>query len=201
VRITNDAKQATRCRILEAARQLFAADGYHQATTRDLARAAGIATGTLFNYFPTKEAVAMTLVAESLSEAQNDFVKRRPPGTALEEQLFTLIAVSLRRLQGCRNFLQPVLETALSPVARAAASPEGEAIRLEHLELVQQLITAQQPAHNLTPLTMHLYWTLYTGILSFWVNDPSPKQEDTLALIDQSLKMFIGWIENEDQKN
>jgi hypothetical protein len=38
---------------------------------------------------------------------------------------------------------------------------------------------------------MHLAWTLYIGVLSFWVRDNSPNQEDTLALLDRSLGMFV----------
>ena len=41
---------------------------------------------------------------------------------------------------------------------------------------------------------MHLYWTLYTGVLAFWAGDGSPKQEDTLALLDDSISMFAGWL-------
>ena len=36
----------------------------------------------------------------------------------------------------------------------------------------------------LTPVALQMYWTLYLGVLSFWTNDKSPKQEDTLALED-----------------
>jgi hypothetical protein len=42
-----------------------------------------------------------------------------------------------------------------------------------------------------------LYWTLYTGVLAFWASDASPKQENTLALLDESMTMFTGWLENE----
>jgi len=31
-------------------------------------------------------------------------------------------------------------------------------------------------------------------VLVFWANDKSPKQEDTLALIDHSINMFVGWL-------
>ena len=33
-----------------------------------------------------------------------------------------------------------------------------------------------------------------SGVLAFWSKDASPKQEDTLALLDQSLAMFVGWL-------
>jgi hypothetical protein len=38
---------------------------------------------------------------------------------------------------------------------------------------------------------MQLYWTLYLGVLAYWATDVSPQQEDTLALLDQSLKLFV----------
>jgi hypothetical protein len=48
--------------------------------------------------------------------------------------------------------------------------------------------------HDLTDqpsfVAMHLYWTLYLGILSFWTQDQSPNQEDTLVLLDQSMRLF-----------
>src|SRR5258708_4373297 len=73
MRVTAETKAATRQRILEAARQLFASNGFEAATTRDLADAAGIASGTLFNYFPTKEAILASLAAEAASSAHNEF--------------------------------------------------------------------------------------------------------------------------------
>jgi hypothetical protein len=42
---------------------------------------------------------------------------------------------------------------------------------------------------------------LYTGVLAFWAGDKSPKQEDTLALLDQSLTMFVGWLRSEHGKS
>lgn len=45
----------TRVRILDAALKLFSKEGYLGATTREIAREAGIAEVTLFRYFPSKE--------------------------------------------------------------------------------------------------------------------------------------------------
>ena len=46
----------------------------------------------------------------------------------------------------------------------------------------------------MSPVALQLYWTLYTGVLMFWAKDRSPKQEDTLALIDHSVAMFVAWL-------
>jgi AcrR family transcriptional regulator len=191
VRVNADTKLATRGRILEAARDLFVRVGFEAATTRDIASDAGIATGTLFNYFPTKESIAVALAAQAMELAHRDFDAQGRKVT-LEEDLFALIAAELRRLKPLRAFLRPVIEEALSPLIRADVSPEGEAIRLGHLELAERAIVARLPSVVATPVVMSLYWTLYTGVLAFWVGDASPRQEDTLAVIDHYLKAFAG---------
>ena len=191
MRVTAEAKLATRRRILEAARDCFSRAGFEAATTRDIAAAAGIAAGTLFNYFPAKEAIAMAMVAEALGAARRQF-EGRPRGESLEEDLFALIAAELRALRPHRGYLRPVLETALSPMARAEASPEGESIRVEHLEAVGRLIAGRAPGGPPSPVAWSLYWTLYTGVLAFWASDASPHQEDTLAVLDHYLRAFVG---------
>lgn len=50
-------KQDTERKIVAAAERLFRSEGFDATRTADIARAAGIATGTLFNYAPTKRAV------------------------------------------------------------------------------------------------------------------------------------------------
>lgn len=54
---TDEAKQARRDTILEAAAQLFAAGRYDEVTMVSIARRAGVAKGTVYLYFPTKEAL------------------------------------------------------------------------------------------------------------------------------------------------
>jgi AcrR family transcriptional regulator len=182
VRITAEAKRATRRRILDKARTLFGRGGFEAATTRDLASAAGIAAGTLFNYFPSKEAIALALVAEALADAHRTFEAQPPTCESLEEGLFALIASELRALRPHRAYVRPVLETALSPLVSSDASPEGETIRVAHLEAAGRLIAARVTADSLPPVALNLYWTLYTGVLGFWAGDPSPNQEETLVL-------------------
>ena len=85
MRITAKAKQETRLKLLECAHKLFLAKGFEATTTRDVANAAGIATGTLFNYFASKEALAMTIVCEALDEAGAEFEGRLRGDEALDE--------------------------------------------------------------------------------------------------------------------
>src|SRR5262249_37309353 len=152
--------QATRQRILDSARQLFNRDGFAGASTRDLARAAGIAAGTLFNYFPTKEAIAMTLVAEALVEGQEDYRRKVREGVALEEDLVGFLPAQFRRLRPHRSYVEPVLERALSPLALAAAAPEGEDLQVTHLTALGDVLRRHGCADP-SAVTLHLYWALF----------------------------------------
>jgi AcrR family transcriptional regulator len=190
MRITNATKSATRQRILEAAKELFLRDGWNSTTTRGIAIAAGIATGTLFNYFPTKEGIAAALITEALESAADEFGERTQENT-LEADLFTLIWSGLWKLRDYRKFLGPALDTVFSPLARSLPQSAGDALRVDHLELVEAAISAHGYAGPRSPVTMQLYWTLYLGIFAFWAADDSPGQEDTLALLDRSLKLFV----------
>ena len=198
MRVTAEAKLATRRRILDAARDCFSRAGFEAATTRDIAAAAGIAAGTLFNYFPAKEAIAMALVAEALGEARRQF-DGRPRGESLEEDLFALIAAELRALRPHRGYLRPVLETALSPMARAEASPEGEAIRVEHLEAVGRLIAGRAPERAAVARGVELVLDPLHGRAGLLgVRRVKPHQEDTLAVLDHYLRAFVGSLPHPD---
>jgi AcrR family transcriptional regulator len=191
MRVTAEAKTATRQRILEAATSLFARDGWQNATTRAIALEAGIATGTLFNYFPTKEFIAASLIAEALEQAGEAFRAGRRPDDSLEADLFLLIWSGLRSLREYRNFLGPAAETIFSPLARQTADSPGDAIRVDHLELMHSILISHGFPSALPVVTVQLYWTLYMGVFAYWAADDSPGQEDSLALLDQSLKLFV----------
>jgi AcrR family transcriptional regulator len=56
--------------ILEAAARLFAEKGFHRTTTRDIAEAADVSEGTLYNYFENKEEMLLGIMAH-LAEKQH----------------------------------------------------------------------------------------------------------------------------------
>jgi AcrR family transcriptional regulator len=198
MRVTAETKSATRRRILEVAQKHFAQQGFEVATTRDLAQAAGIAAGTLFNYFPTKEAIVEALVRDAYVRAAESGLTEADDGqSSLAEELFAHVAALLRKLKSFRKYLPAVLESSLSP---AVDPSNGEpSLRAIHLEAVGAILSRRNNDAAGSAMALQLYWTLYTGVLAFWAKDASPKQEDTLALLDESMTMFTGWLENQAQ--
>ncbi|NJK38447.1 MAG: TetR/AcrR family transcriptional regulator [Oscillatoriales cyanobacterium RM1_1_9] len=64
----------TSTRILQAARKLFARKGYDGTTTRDLAKMAGVAEGTVFRYFPNKKAILIEVATAGWVEILTDLL-------------------------------------------------------------------------------------------------------------------------------
>jgi AcrR family transcriptional regulator len=71
-------KEARAAQILDAAARVFARKGYQRATTKEIAAEAGVAEGTIYNYFKSKRhlliAMASRLAMESLEQ-----IKALPP--------------------------------------------------------------------------------------------------------------------------
>ncbi|MBN1536230.1 MAG: TetR/AcrR family transcriptional regulator [Anaerolineales bacterium] len=79
-----------RQQIIQAAAPLFAQKGFHKTTTKDIALAADVSEGSLYNYFKNKEDILLGIIedvaqeevekmrlVESLSEAPSDYLFSR----------------------------------------------------------------------------------------------------------------------------
>lgn len=62
--IAEVADTAKRRQIIEGARQIFMRDGFDGASMNDITRAAGVSKGTVYAYFPSKEALFEALIRE-----------------------------------------------------------------------------------------------------------------------------------------
>ncbi len=193
MRVTAGTKLATGEAIRSAAMGLFVKGGYQATSTREIAAAAGIATGTLFNYYASKEALALDLICDGLEKATAQWRDENANGSP-EEVLFALIASGLRQLKPIRSAVGEVLEVGLSAFATAEASPAGAKIRESQLMAAREALLKCGIADP-GVVHMHLYWTLYLGVMAYWARDVSPHQEDSLAMLDQAMRMFVGAID------
>lgn len=95
--------------ITAAAAKVFAARGFHNATTQDIADVLGIRQASLYYYFPTKEA-ALQHVCEEGAEGymrRADEIRRGPGDAA--QKLAALVAAHLEPLRGRTDFVRVFL--------------------------------------------------------------------------------------------
>ncbi len=77
-------KAEHRRRILEAALDLFARQGFHRTSTRQIARQAGVAEGTIFNHFPTKKDLLVATAAQAVDAYLGEDLEAQPRAGTLE---------------------------------------------------------------------------------------------------------------------
>jgi AcrR family transcriptional regulator len=151
----------TQARICSAALSRFLSDGFEQTRMLDVAREAGVAKGTLYLYFPTKEALFEGILIQMLGGAVQRFAVD-PPGAdeptldfvmrammplvedeqaTLRQDLFRLILTEGQRfpevLAAYRKVaLDPVLAAARRIGARARARGEISSDALERMPIL-----------------------------------------------------------------
>lgn len=194
MRITKEAKDNNRKNILATAQKLFTQKGYEQTTTRDISAACGMAKGTLFNYFKSKETLAMTIVANAMEEGQVLYGKRRSGEEGFAEDLFLFIASELRTLKPFRSYIGPVLESGMSVFSKKFPCEAGTNARKNHLQQIANILETHGYTTPDDSITVTLYWSLYLGILAHWSRDTSFNQAETLTLVDYSMQVFTNTV-------
>ncbi|SPF79416.1 TetR/AcrR family transcriptional regulator [Pseudoprimorskyibacter insulae] len=108
--------------ILEAAAQILVGAGFAAFNTNTIAERAGVSVGTLYQYFPGKEAILAELVARMRQQMLADLAEanRQSEGQTLAEVAHLFINASLRHHQ--RN---PALAEALEQAECGLALEDG----------------------------------------------------------------------------
>src|SRR3989454_5740325 len=166
-------KQAIRERIVTAALNLFQTKGFDATTTKQIARKARIAEGTVFNYFRTKEDIALYFFEEEVDQAMaavrdNPHLRKAP----LEEKLFALVHSQLEFLAPYERFIGAAFIHALKPASPLGIfSHRAQELRHRYVGFVQELMDESLPKHRHSPLAFvapEVFWIYYLGALLYW---------------------------------
>jgi AcrR family transcriptional regulator len=112
-------KEQTRREILAAAAHLFRSDGYSDTSLADIAALVGVGRTTLYEYFPEKEAILVSLVEEELPGLIEDLLEDLPESLSCRERLGELIVRGLEFVSDHDN-LGPMLMRETGNLSREA---------------------------------------------------------------------------------
>ncbi len=137
-----------RARILDAAIKVFAERGFHSATVAEIARCAGVADGTIYLYFKSKDDLLLRLfdekMTELLAEARAELAKER----TAPARLARFIELHLAAVE--RN---PDLASVLIVELRQSAQFLKAADRAKlaaYVDLIAEVVRAGQESGELT---------------------------------------------------
>jgi len=85
-----------RQRILDAAQRLIEEGGLFRLTTKNIARAAGCAEGTLFKYFKRKEDLCLAVVLENSPKFREDLARIQPGRANVRTNLIDIGLAAIR---------------------------------------------------------------------------------------------------------
>jgi AcrR family transcriptional regulator len=104
---------ARRAQILQAAEIVFAARGFHGATTREIAQAADVSEGTLYNYFANKRDLFLGLMISRTDELVGSIGDVQ--ADSVEGAMVQLLAGQFTRMRTHRQFRLFLQEARLDP--------------------------------------------------------------------------------------
>ena len=171
---------------MEAALRLFGEYGYDATTVKDITDAAGVAKGTFFNYFETKEAVLPAIAAHRLEQLDLVLTTREEaPASPVDRIKLALRLVAEDPL--CERELAHQLFTAM--MNRREVGP-GQALR----DLLVLQVRQAQALGEIDPECDPLYLasvirSLFFQRLVLW--DQGHRLAPLAELLDQSVDLLL----------
>jgi AcrR family transcriptional regulator len=187
-------KEQTKERILAAALELFQARGLEGTTTKAISKKAGIAEGTLFNYFKTKEDLALYFFQKETDNLIKWFgAQTRMHKAPLPERLFAIIHRQLEYIAPYEDFIGAVFFRSLQPSSKLSPlSFESQELRLKYLRFIGDILAQAEEKGEIPrvgQLGAYAMGVFYIGIVLHWLHDTSRGKQKTLALLDRSLNL------------
>lgn len=190
-------KGRTRARVLEAARQAFAARGYHGTLMDHVARTAGVSKGAVYVHFPSKEELFLAL----LEDAATILVGRLT--SAIEGAQGARAKVSAALAAALGAFEDNEALTRLFLLESVGVSPEVERRRCELraalTRLVQAYLDEAVADGDIPPQDTALAATAWMGAVSEvvvrWLHEPTTPLSASVPHLTSLLLRSVGFAE------
>jgi AcrR family transcriptional regulator len=186
----------TREKILEAALDLFREKGFGEATMREIATRAGVASGLAYYYFDSKEAIVVAFYHRAQDELAAA-MEQAQAGKTLGERLRGMIEARFDYFKPNRRFLGALMSHAADPANPLSPfGKQSQDIRDREFGYLERAIreTGTSVPKDLAPHMPKVLWMYQMGLLLFWIYDHSQDQQRTRALIDKSLGLVVALI-------
>ncbi|KUL25916.1 TetR/AcrR family transcriptional regulator [Streptomyces regalis] len=178
--------------LLEAAAAVFTTTGYTAASTNAIAREAGVSPGTLYQFFPNKEAIAIELgdrLIHEMRETYGEALAPVDPTTPLEEAVGS--AVDRFIAFNCEH---PVFFALMhGPDIPGRIAEEHDALHATLLSRIEGLLAALLP--DVTPAdltrTAHMCLGLYKAGLELVLAHEGAEREAYVQELKNALIRYL----------
>ncbi|MDP6979740.1 MAG: TetR/AcrR family transcriptional regulator [Myxococcota bacterium] len=175
-------RQATRERLLESGRQLFAKQGLHGVTTHDIAHGAEVAAGTFYLHFKNKREVFREIVDGSVGELIECIESAVEPFVETDD-LAGVVRAQVEAMVDFAEDHREVIRMLFSADSGAAAvgSDVLDLLASTIAEGRRELMAAGVAPKNVDPAVLGQAMVgMCAQVLSWWSEDPSRVSRDAL---------------------
>jgi len=182
--------------ILRTALELFRGCGFEITTMRDIARAAKVATGAAYYYFPSKEAL-VSAYYEQVQKTHGEKVREEWKGKSeLRERLGILLHTKLEILKDDRRFLGALFRYTGDPEHPLSVFGKGtESQRAQSMAIFREAIGVAGLTEEMRQLLPPALWLAHLGLILCLIYDQSPDQQKTHELVDGILNLLAQAME------
>jgi AcrR family transcriptional regulator len=185
--------ETTRAQILNTALDTFRQRGLEAATMREIAKAAGVALGAAYYYFPSKEAMVQAyydrVQAEHLAQVSAELAGGKHH---LLERLRIAFRTKLDVLQGDRMLLGTLFRYTGEPEhPLSVLGPGTRANREQSIAVFALAMGDERLPEDVRAMLPSALWALHLGMLLYFIYDNSPGQERTRKFSDGLLHLLV----------
>jgi len=113
---------ARRQRVLQAALRLAAEGGYDAVQMRDVAVTAGVALGTIYRYFPSKDALLGAAMVEWMEDLERRLARRGPQGDSTADRVYDVLRRAVATMEREPQLSEAVITALVSDDRRASSA-------------------------------------------------------------------------------
>ena len=177
--------------IVTAATRILTSEGYEQATTNKVAEKAGVSIGSLYQYFPSKEALIAAVLDRAIErhtrkiEAEIARIKDR----SLDEAVRLIVEAAFDLYSGNRGFFRVMFVQA----------PRLERVQniLRARKHIAKLLTTMLSERGIRPprpeLALFVLINAVVGVLQMAVYDP-PAEASRAEIVRELTRLVLGYV-------
>jgi AcrR family transcriptional regulator len=193
---SQERSRATVQALLDATARVLTKEGYDRASTNRIAATAGVSVGSLYQYFPTKEALVAALVARHNREMLDLLREALKEVASLD--LATAIAKLVRAAVDAHR-VDPALHRVFDEqVPRMGQLAKIEALQGETFQLVRSYLEKRRDeisVRDLDSTTSILVTTVEALTHQFVIHRPGAPERDRDRFIDEVTRLVVGYLQ------
>jgi len=181
--------------ILEAGEKLFAEKGFYPTTMEEVARAAGLAKGTIYLHFDNKRDLFFSIIENKLDILLEKIEKEMRKDELPSQRIKLAIGIHLRFLEENRDFFKIMQALPESLKQEMERRLKGRVIEKQsrYVEILDQLIRKGIRNQEIKPLDSRKLAVILVGMMHsltiYWI---SRKEKGSLSQ-DDSLVWQVFW--------